>query len=479
MPGEPPRHTTQPASVTAAVELARRPRFDEWRCCGFRHAIDVHTAAGRGIRVVPGDSPDLRRAGPSNASPAPAQGRYQGPARVVPTAAAAVRPSPWTHDRSRARRDGSGTRLRPTPPAGRRAAGCRARRGCRSHRGGAERRRGGLGGAGRGRAAPEVPARPAAQAARRGVLRARAAVRHGSGDLPDHPRGAVRDGRHRPHLLRLRLALRPVRRRGRERGAQAADRPGGRPGADGRAVRAGRLRGVPDPVEERRGADLRRGPLPASRGRRVLVAAARRPGHRPAVRAGRRRRPAGGPGAARARRVRVLVARADRQGRHPCGRHRLSVGAAGLPGPGHSGGRQHQPGHPLAPPRGPPHPGRPAAQAARPPLDRRLGVPARPAGGRSRHPSDVGGAHPRHQPADRSGLRAHRARPGHSHQRVPGAHGRGVDLPGHRHGGPARRFDGPARRTSPPTGRSRSGGRRRWRTSGRSTSWAPASAPWT
>jgi hypothetical protein len=46
MPGEPSRHAPEPASVAAAVELARGPRVFDGHGCGFRHAIDVHTPGG-------------------------------------------------------------------------------------------------------------------------------------------------------------------------------------------------------------------------------------------------------------------------------------------------------------------------------------------------------------------------------------------------------------------------------------------------
>lgn len=239
---------------------------------------------------------------PLEHSPGPGQGGFQGSARVVPTAIGGSRRAAWTHDRSRARRDGSGTRLRPTSASGRRAAGRRARRGCRLCAGCRARRRH------RGRGSAPVPAGPAVQGARGGVRGARAAVRHGPGDLPDHARRALGDGRHRPHLLRLRMALRPVRRRGGERGPQALHRPRGRPGPGRRAVRAGRLRRVPVDAEQRQCVDLRRRPLPPAGGCGVLVAAARRPRPRPARRSGRSRRPAGGPGAAGGHRLPLLVA---------------------------------------------------------------------------------------------------------------------------------------------------------------------------
>lgn len=276
------------------------------------------------------------------------------------------------------------------------------------------------------------------------------------------------------------MAPRPVRGRGGERGPQAADRPSRRPGADGGAVRAGRLRRVPHHAEERQCAGLRRRPLPAPGGRRLLVSAARRSRPRPAGRPGRRRRPAGGAGPAGTRLLPLLVARPHRQGRHACGRHRLSVGPPGLPRPGHRGGGQHQPGQLLDRPRGvhtdPAHPG---TETARPPLDRRLGLPA--GGGRRspRHGSHVGRPRAGHQPADRARLRADRLRSGHRVQRVPGAHGSGVGLPGHRHGGPARRVGGAAQGHRHPLGTpGLAAGRGRGRTAEVRAS-APASARWT
>lgn len=53
MPGEPSRDAPEPASVAAAVELARGPRGVQWHGCGFRHAIDVHTPGGPGHQGRP------------------------------------------------------------------------------------------------------------------------------------------------------------------------------------------------------------------------------------------------------------------------------------------------------------------------------------------------------------------------------------------------------------------------------------------
>lgn len=375
MPGEPPRHPTEPASVAAAVELARRPRFDDGCCCGFRHDTDIHTGAGAGASGSFPHSPLIfgprKAVRGSNAPRARSQGRYQGPTRVEPAAVTAPRPSPWTHDRSRARRDGSGTRLRPAPPQG---------AGPQDAAPAADAGAAGPGAGGTDAAGPTHRfRRDRRHKSLAGGAPLRTAVRHGPGDLPDHARGPLRDRRHRPDLLRLRLALRPLRGRGGERGAQAADRPGGRPRAGGGALRPGRLRGLPHHAAQRRGADLRRRPLPAPRGRRVLVAAPQGPRTGPAVGTGRRGRPAGGQGTADHVHLALLVARPHRQGRHPRRRDGLHVGPAGLRGARHRGGRQHRPRHP-GPPR-PRHRGRPALLVRadpRPPRHRRLGVPPRP-----------------------------------------------------------------------------------------------------
>ena len=313
MSGEPSRHAPEPASVAAAVELARGPRSRRLAvlrlpaCHRCSHARRIEASGSTPETPLIFGPADDRTASP---------GGYQGSTRVLPTAVGPARPSPWTHDGSPARGSGAGPRLgsgrpaahhraagrrAPTGHGGRGTARARGRGHTPAHGGGdaagpANTHRCGHGPAGgrgptrgssghdrprrscrpslarRGRpvhprchAAPgprrsgrwarrpaQVPPRPAVPDAGRCLCRARAAVRHGSGDLPDRARGPLRDRRLRPHLLRLRLAVRAVRRRGGERGTQAADRPGRRPGPHGRALRAGRLRRLPHHAEQQR-----------------------------------------------------------------------------------------------------------------------------------------------------------------------------------------------------------------------------------
>ncbi len=157
------------------------------------------------------------------------------------------------------------------PPSVGTATGSQARGGC----GSAGRDRSGAARTGEPHRGPaQVPARPAAEdAGRCAGLRRRCDMDPVIFRIVLAVLSAT--GRHRSHLLRLRLAVRSLRRGG-ERGPQAPHRPRRRPRAGGRALRAGRLRGVPVDVEQRQRADVRRRPVPASRGRGVLVAAARR-----------------------------------------------------------------------------------------------------------------------------------------------------------------------------------------------------------
>ncbi len=332
MPGEPPRHSTEPATVTAAVELARRPRVLDGQCCGFRHATDVHTPRRSGHQGRPRDSLIFESDGPRPRNRRTANG-FRGVGGAVEHSPARVRADlrvrPGLSRLPSAARGGQHGRMTDHEHA---ATGPGPGSGPVPEAGGGPRDA--VPGEGAASAAPHRFRRDRRSKVLAGGVRgARAPVRHGPGDLPDHPRGALRDGRHRPHLLRLRLALRPVRRRGGERGPQALHRPRRRPGPGGCAVRAGGLRCVPVDAEQRECADVRRRPLPAAGGRGVLVAAARRPRPRPAGRAGRRRRTAGGPGAAGGHLLSLLVAGSDRQGRHPRRRHRLSVGSRRLPRP--------------------------------------------------------------------------------------------------------------------------------------------------
>src|SRR5690606_6691197 len=78
VPGQPPRHSAQPATVAAAVELARRPRLDDWRCCGFRHVNDGHTGPAAGASGSVPKTPLISGTGPLEHRPGVRSGSISG-----------------------------------------------------------------------------------------------------------------------------------------------------------------------------------------------------------------------------------------------------------------------------------------------------------------------------------------------------------------------------------------------------------------
>ncbi|EDX22950.1 integral membrane protein [Streptomyces sp. Mg1] len=225
-------------------------------CCG--HVTDGHTREGRRASGHPPSPP--RGISGSYQGRARCRGAYQGRTRVGPGAGGRRRPSRWTHDR------------RSRCPGGSRAP--------------LDSRR-----------ATAPAARQARQSPRGRVRRPGTVLRPGPGDLPDRARRAGRDGRHRPDLLRLRVAAAAPGGRGGQRGEEAAHRPG-RGRHPGGGVRGpDRLRAVPVDAGQRRAGGLlgagdrggrRRGVLVAARPRRTAPAGAGGPGgaaHRTAGRA--------------------------------------------------------------------------------------------------------------------------------------------------------------------------------------------------